>query len=390
MHPGVLVTRPMLDHMRANVQAKKEPTWSAYKQIIDPSHTLPPIDNRGPVWLANISYRAKPEKLWIVNASLSPGTRWLSNKEDSLAAYTHALLWAITQDPAHAKTAAAIMDAWSAVLTRPVWAADGLEAAWSGTVWARAAEIIKHGCMSDNGGRRRPPPSRMLNGIYSPGKRRRQHKRQYRAGDVRGRAAHRRVRQPDGRHGRGAGASRQPASHLKLARRPSVRQRFLARTAPAAGQTARTPRSSAVIRQMFLRLGRSLPISENLRAVRLARQQGLRAGHGGMRRRPAVISTNRDVAVCPRQLRRDSYHQGIDSSARTALVRRGRFTPRLWPTSPRRSASRRALAAGPQASTAPRQWLHLTTTSPRGSTYPCRTSRRRFMIQTGVLRPARR
>ena len=163
------MTRPMLDHMRANVQARKEPTWSAYRQIIDPSHTLPPIDNRGPVWLANISYRAKPEKLWIVNASLSPGTRWLSNKEDSLAAYTHALLWAITQDKAHAKTAAAIMDAWSAVLTKPVWAADGLEAAWSGTVWARAAEIIKHTAPAAVW----PEASsaafaRMLNDIYLP------------------------------------------------------------------------------------------------------------------------------------------------------------------------------------------------------------------------------
>eukprot|EP01052_Picozoa_sp_SAG31_P004014 SAG31_NODE_161_length_21899_cov_16.832844_14_plen_165_part_00 len=36
------------------------------------------------------------------------------------------------------------MDAWARVLNRPIIAADGLEAAWSGTGWCRAAEIIKH------------------------------------------------------------------------------------------------------------------------------------------------------------------------------------------------------------------------------------------------------
>ena len=50
----------------------------------------------------------------------------------------------ITEDRRHASKAAEIMDAWSSVLTEPVFAADGQEAAWSGTGWARAAEIIRH------------------------------------------------------------------------------------------------------------------------------------------------------------------------------------------------------------------------------------------------------
>merc|ERR1712003_375476 len=44
----------------------------------------------------------------------------------------------------HARKAVQIMDAWANVLTESVNSADGLEAAWSGTGWARAAEIIKH------------------------------------------------------------------------------------------------------------------------------------------------------------------------------------------------------------------------------------------------------
>lgn len=135
----------MLEQIRDNVQQKRQPQWSAFQKIMSPSSgSIPPIDSTGAVWLANLSYVPHPKKLWIVNESLSPGTRWLSCKEDSLAAYTHALVYFITEDLRHAVKSASIMDAWSAVLTQSVWSADALEAAWSGTIWARAAEIIKH------------------------------------------------------------------------------------------------------------------------------------------------------------------------------------------------------------------------------------------------------
>lgn len=145
VHPGVLVTLPMLKHIRSNVRAKKEPQWSAYQSMLDPDHTIGPAEGgRGPVWLGNLSYEPSPVRNFTANRTLSPGTRWLSDKEDALAAYTHALLWFITEDKRHAVKAAEIMDAWAAMLTTPIQAADGLEAAWSGTGWARAAEIIKH------------------------------------------------------------------------------------------------------------------------------------------------------------------------------------------------------------------------------------------------------
>lgn len=92
----------------------------------------------------------------LVNKSLSPGTRWLSNKEDSLAAYTHALLWFITQDERHAMKSREIMDAWSAVLTHPVWAADGLEAAWTGTIWARPTKVPRRMATPHRGLDRQP------------------------------------------------------------------------------------------------------------------------------------------------------------------------------------------------------------------------------------------
>eukprot|EP01047_Picozoa_sp_COSAG01_P017991 COSAG01_NODE_965_length_12401_cov_3.496098_4_plen_238_part_00 len=93
-------------------------------------------------------------------------------KEDSAAAYTHALLWYITQDERHAAKSIEIMDAWSTTFRHQSDSSGksaGLVAGWTGAVWPRAAEIIKH----------TTPPSlwhatsvarfeRMLNTVYLP------------------------------------------------------------------------------------------------------------------------------------------------------------------------------------------------------------------------------
>ena len=134
VHPGIIVNQGMLDQIRANVANKVEPQWTAFNAAASLRVHQPAV------WLANLSYEPHPVQLDIVNKSLSPGTRWLSDKEDSLAAYTHALMWYITGDKRHALKAAEIMDAWSRTLTRPPWLADSLEAAWSATcLWKSSA-----------------------------------------------------------------------------------------------------------------------------------------------------------------------------------------------------------------------------------------------------------
>lgn len=140
-HPGVLLDRSLLDRLRHNVQNKIEPQYSAYLAI-----TSPHSGRVGPshIWLANGSYAPKPQPCVPVNSSLSPGTRWLTNKQDSLAAYTHALLWYITEDEAHVNKSIEIMDAWAAMFNQTCDLADSLEAGWTGTIWARAAEIVRH------------------------------------------------------------------------------------------------------------------------------------------------------------------------------------------------------------------------------------------------------
>lgn len=137
VHPGIIVSREMLENTRSNVLAKKEPTFTAFNSMAS-------ARVGDGVWLGNLSYTPHPSQLDIVNHSLSPGTRWFADKEDSIAAYTHALLSFINQDRRHAVKAAEIMNAWSSTLTRPPLLADSLEAAWSATSWARAAEIVRH------------------------------------------------------------------------------------------------------------------------------------------------------------------------------------------------------------------------------------------------------
>ena len=141
VHPGVLVDQTLLDRLRHNVQNKIEPQYSAYNAMMSPD-----FGRVGPsqIWLANASYLPRPQPCVPVNNSRSPGTRWLTNKEDSLAAYTHALLWYITEDEMYARKAIDIMDAWSATFNETCDLADSLEAGWTGTIWARAAEIIRH------------------------------------------------------------------------------------------------------------------------------------------------------------------------------------------------------------------------------------------------------
>ena len=160
VHPGIIVNGEMLNQIRANVGSKTEPQYSAFNAAASARVGAPPG-----VWLANLTYEPHPVQLDQVNASLSPGTRWLTDKEDSIAAYTHALLWYVTGDKRHAHKAAEIMDAWSRVLTRPPQLADSLEAAWSATSWARAAEIVRHtsDAWSDDGVR---AFERLLQHIY--------------------------------------------------------------------------------------------------------------------------------------------------------------------------------------------------------------------------------
>lgn len=152
VHPGIIVSLELLNAMRASIKAKQEPTYSAYLATL----TIPTGTGRYPngcnattdrelncnISLGNLNYKPHPTSSVEGNTAVA----W-AEKEDSAAAYTHALLWYATQDERHAKKSIEIMDAWATIFKNQsdsTGKSAGLVAGWTGAVWPRAGEIIKH------------------------------------------------------------------------------------------------------------------------------------------------------------------------------------------------------------------------------------------------------
>ncbi|MEU4267124.1 alginate lyase family protein [Streptomyces sp. NPDC026092] len=130
-HPGVVVSRPQLDFVRAKVQAGAQPWKGAYDQMMASPY-------------ASLSRAPKPRAIVECGSSSNPNHGCTDERQDAVAAYTQALAWYITRDDRHAQKAIAIMDAWSAVITDHTNSNAPLQTGWAGSSWPRAAEIIKH------------------------------------------------------------------------------------------------------------------------------------------------------------------------------------------------------------------------------------------------------
>ncbi|MET9251057.1 FG-GAP-like repeat-containing protein [Nonomuraea sp. NPDC003709] len=128
-HPGVLVSRAQLDFVRANLG--NEPWKSAWTALQRSSQ-------------AALSYTAKPRAVVECGPVSNPDHGCSDERNDSMAAYTHALQWYLTKDSRYAKKAIQIMDAWSAVITKHTGSNAPLQTGWAGANFSRAAELIKH------------------------------------------------------------------------------------------------------------------------------------------------------------------------------------------------------------------------------------------------------
>ncbi|MFI5981898.1 alginate lyase family protein [Streptomyces sp. NPDC051555] len=127
-HPGVVVSHTQLQHAKKMVAEGKEPWRTAHQDLLRSKY-------------ASLSYTAHPAD--VVPCPFNSGPQsCLDERQDAIAAYTHALLWSVTGRTAHVRKAVEIMDAWSARMKRHEKDNGGLQAAWSGSTWARAAEIV--------------------------------------------------------------------------------------------------------------------------------------------------------------------------------------------------------------------------------------------------------
>lgn len=131
IHPGVQVDRAQLDFVKARLAAHAEP-WNAAFAAMKTSR------------FASLNYKPRPRADVECGAYSKPDLGCTDEKEDAIAAYTHALLWYFTADRAHAGKAIEIMNAWSAVLVKHTNSNAPLQAAWAASVFPRAAEIIRY------------------------------------------------------------------------------------------------------------------------------------------------------------------------------------------------------------------------------------------------------
>jgi hypothetical protein len=121
----------MLDFVKGKIAAGADP----WKSALGAMQASP---------LAALSYKAAPLAHVVCGSYSSPDIGCTAEKNDSAAAYTHALAWYYTGNQANAQKAIEIMNAWSAVVQTHADANAPIESGWTSSLWTRAAEIIRY------------------------------------------------------------------------------------------------------------------------------------------------------------------------------------------------------------------------------------------------------
>ena len=129
-HPGILNNQEELKFIRDQVQAGAEPWKTAFTRISRSRY-------------ASLEYKPKPRAVVEAGPYSRPDIGAGDEKRDCVAAYTHALMWQLTGEKAHAEKAVEILNAWSAVIQEHKGHNAPLQSSWVGSVFPRAAEIIR-------------------------------------------------------------------------------------------------------------------------------------------------------------------------------------------------------------------------------------------------------
>jgi len=133
-HPGVLVSGPQLDFVKAQVKAKAEPFYGEFEKAKASEYGALDYQLKGP-----------PATGVIECGSYSkPDNGCHAEDFDASAAYVQSLLWYITGDHRYADNAIRIVNAYGHHLLAYSNSNAPLQAAWSGEVWPRSAEILKY------------------------------------------------------------------------------------------------------------------------------------------------------------------------------------------------------------------------------------------------------
>ncbi|HXE54571.1 MAG TPA: alginate lyase family protein, partial [Tepidisphaeraceae bacterium] len=130
VHPGMLQNRAELDFMRAKVLAGQQPWKDAWDRLIRSRNS-------------SLDFQPKPFAHVIRGAYNNPAIGSNEISASAAAAYSQAIQWYVTRDPAHARKAIEILDAWSGTLRDFSQNDAKLLAAWTGNDFLNAAEILR-------------------------------------------------------------------------------------------------------------------------------------------------------------------------------------------------------------------------------------------------------
>lgn len=131
IHPGVTHTQVELDFVKAKIATGEQPWKEAWEDLLASPY-------------ADLSWEPRA----VAHVERGPynrpdigGTFFM---RDSNAAYTHALLWALTRKEAHAEKAAEILNDWSSTLETVTNHDARLLIGMGGIQYCNAAELLKH------------------------------------------------------------------------------------------------------------------------------------------------------------------------------------------------------------------------------------------------------
>lgn len=131
-HPGVLVARPQLDAIKERVAKGVEPQKTAFAALLASPYAV-------------LDYKPTPRATVECGSYSRPDFGCKDERRDCVAAYSQAIAWVVTGNEQYARNSIRIMNAWASTLTGGHTNSNGpIQAAWSASVWPRAAEIIRY------------------------------------------------------------------------------------------------------------------------------------------------------------------------------------------------------------------------------------------------------
>ena len=131
IHPGVLHNQAEINFVRAKIKTAEEPWKTAWQRL--KKHPFAQLD-----W--NPNSRPHVQRGPYNNPNIGGDDMM----KDATAAYTHALIWTLTDNKPHAKKAIEILDAYAATLKSVSHHDARLLVGMAGINFVNAAELIRH------------------------------------------------------------------------------------------------------------------------------------------------------------------------------------------------------------------------------------------------------